>query len=143
MIMKSKIKNEFLQKWEKYFGKAELPFVYFYTPDPGTAIMADKNKDWSCIICELARVRNGESLAYDESGLHYGGSSIVYRTHLESLTDNPKAFLGMFDCSARPCVPKDILSFSIPMKKLLTMLGNIDESFLITETWQTVRKRIN
>ena len=26
--MDSKIKNEFLLKWEKFFGKAELPFVF-------------------------------------------------------------------------------------------------------------------
>jgi hypothetical protein len=72
-----------------------------------------------------------------------GCGSIVYRTYLENAKDNPRAILGMFDCSARPCVPKDTLSFSIPVKKFITMLGNMDESFLITETWETVKKRIN
>jgi hypothetical protein len=248
--MDSKIKNEFLQKWEKYFGKAELPFVYFYASDPGTAVIAKPNKDWSCIIRELVKVRKGESLAYNESSLRCMGSkrylgyskgmrpnfeyflscgipgemegeryirtpemvrevmkkmqtiptdgkyiifkrwdkleepdepegviffatpdilsglftlanfdqvdgdgviapfssgcgSIVYRSWLENAKENPRAVLGMFDCSARPCVPKEILSFSVPMKKLLTMMSNMDESFLITETWETVRKRIN
>jgi len=72
-----------------------------------------------------------------------GCSSIVYRTYLENAKVNPRAVLGMFDCSARPCVPKDTLSFSIPMKKFITILDNMDESFLITETWETVKKRIN
>jgi uncharacterized protein (DUF169 family) len=248
--MELTLKNEFLQKWEKYFGKAELPIVYFYSLTPGKAMLAKQSKSWSCIICELAKVRNGESLAYNESSLRCGGSrryfgyakgmrpnfeyflscgipgemegeryirtpemvrevmkkmqtfpagekyivfkrwdkleeqdepegviffatpdilsglftlanfdqvdgdgviapfssgcgSIVYRTYLENAKDQPKAILGMFDCSARPCVPKDILSFSIPMKKFITMLSYMDESFLITETWETVRKRIN
>jgi hypothetical protein len=248
--MDIKIKNEFLQKWEKYFGKAELPLAYFYSPVPGTATLASENKGWSCLICELAKVRNGESIAYNEPGLRCGGSkrylgyakgmrpnfeyflscgipgemegeryihtpemvrevmqkmqpvpaegkyivfkrwdkleepdepegviffaipdvlsglftlanfdqvagdgviapfgsgcgSIIYRTRLESAKENPRAILGMFDCSARPCVQKDILSFSIPMKKFLSMLGYMDESFLITDTWETVRKRIN
>jgi len=248
--MESKIKNEFLQKWEKYFGKAELPIVFFYSPDPGTTPMANEKKDHSCVICELARVRKGKSLAYNESNLRCGGSmryfgyakglrpnfeyflscgipgkmegeryirtpemvreimkkmeiipadgkyivfkrwdkleksdepegviffakpdvlsglftlanfdqvdgdsviapfgsgcsSIVYKTWQENSKVNPRAVLGMFDCSARPCVPKDTLSFSIPIKKFLSMMGNMDESFLITETWRTVRKRFN
>jgi hypothetical protein len=29
------------------------------------------------------------------------------------------------------------------MKKFITMLGYMDESFLITDTWETVKKRIN
>jgi hypothetical protein len=72
-----------------------------------------------------------------------GCSSIIYRSWLENLKENPKAILGMFDCSARTCVPKDTLSFSMPMKKFLTMIENMDESFLITDTWKAVKKRIN
>jgi hypothetical protein len=41
------VKNEFLLKWEKYFGKAELPFVWFYSPDPGTATIANDGKGWA------------------------------------------------------------------------------------------------
>ena len=248
--MEPSLKNTFLEKWELYFGKAELPFVYFYSEDPGTATLAEESKSWSCIICELARVRKGESLAYHESSLRCGGSrrylgyasgmrpnfayflscgipgkmegeryirtpemvkemmakmqpipageryiifkrwdkledidepegviffatpdilsglftlanfdmvdgdgviapfssgcgSIVYKSYMENLKPNPRAILGMFDCSARPCVPKDTLSFSVPMKKFTTMIANMDESFLITETWTTVKKRIN
>ena len=248
--MDLQLKIEFLEKWEKYFGKADLPFVYFYSPDRGTASLAENSKSWSCIICELARVRKGETLAYHEGNLRCGGSrrylgyakgmrpnfeyflscgipgkmegeryiktpemvkemmskmktiptegkyiifkrwdkldetdvpegviffatpdilsglftlanfdqvegdgviapfssgcgSIVHRTHLENLKSDPRAILGMFDCSARPCVSKDMLSFSVPMKKFTTMIRNMDESFLITETWTNVKKRIN
>ncbi|MCX6304986.1 MAG: DUF169 domain-containing protein [Bacteroidetes bacterium] len=71
-----------------------------------------------------------------------GCGAIVYQPLLQNDQENPKAILGMFDVSARPCVPKDALSFSIPMKKFVTMVGNMDESFLVTETWNTVKKRL-
>jgi hypothetical protein len=48
----------------------------------------------------------------------------------------------MFDVSARPYVPKEILSFSLPMNKFRTMVNNMEESFLITNSWAKLRKRI-
>jgi hypothetical protein len=48
----------------------------------------------------------------------------------------------MFDVSARPCVPAGILTFSVPMVKFLKMISYMDESFLITDSWKEVRKRI-
>jgi hypothetical protein len=48
----------------------------------------------------------------------------------------------MFDVSARPCVPKDVMSFAVPMKKFVKMVGYMDESFLTTPSWQAVRKRL-
>ncbi len=49
----------------------------------------------------------------------------------------------MFDVSARPCVTEDILSFAVPMNKFARMVENIEESFLITHSWELVHKRIN
>ncbi len=71
-----------------------------------------------------------------------GCAAIVYQPWFQNELENPKAILGMFDASARPCVPKDTLSFSVPMKKFEKMVGNMDESFLITDTWETVKKRL-
>jgi hypothetical protein len=48
----------------------------------------------------------------------------------------------MFDVSARPCVPTDVLTFSVPMKRFIRMVGNMEESFLITNSWRKVLKRI-
>jgi hypothetical protein len=48
----------------------------------------------------------------------------------------------MFDVSARPYVPEDVLTFSMPMNKLLRMIENMEESFLITSSWDKVNKRI-
>ena len=54
----------------------------------------------------------------------------------------PRGVLGLFDPSARPCVPTNILTFSVPMVKFAKMIDYMDESFLITGTWDKVRKRI-
>jgi hypothetical protein len=48
----------------------------------------------------------------------------------------------MFDISARPFVTKDMLTFSVPMIRFSRMIQNMDESFLITDSWQKVQKRI-
>jgi len=55
---------------------------------------------------------------------------------------NPHSILGMFDPSARVSVPKDMLTLAVPMKNFVKMIDNMEESFLITEAWQKVQKRI-
>jgi hypothetical protein len=71
-----------------------------------------------------------------------GCSSIVSYPYLEKDSPHPRAVIGMFDPSARPHVPKDTLSFAVPMKRFVTMIGNVEESFLITNTWKKLQKRI-
>ena len=71
-----------------------------------------------------------------------GCGSIVQYPYLENNSDCPRSVLGMFDVSARPYVPKDTLTFSVPINKFIKMIKNMDESFLITQSWIKVRKRI-
>jgi uncharacterized protein (DUF169 family) len=71
-----------------------------------------------------------------------GCGSIVQYPYLEKESDFPRGVLGMFDVSARPYVPGDVLSFSVPMNKFITMVENMDESFLITPSWHKIQKRI-
>jgi uncharacterized protein (DUF169 family) len=71
-----------------------------------------------------------------------GCGSIVTYPYLEQGKAQPRSVLGMFDVSARPYVAKEILSFSIPMKKFASMVNDMEESFLITKTWGKVTKRI-
>ena len=52
------------------------------------------------------------------------------------------ALLGMTDISARPYVPADILSFTVPWPMLLEMEGNVRGSFLDREAWQKVKLRL-
>ena len=244
------IKENFLTKWKKFFGNAELPIVCYYGNDKGTAEKVKQTDKFSCLIGELARVRRGKSLVYDETsfgchgskrqlgyedkimpGMQYflscgipgkmegeryhktpelalqvlkgqkklpvkgknlvfkrwdnlvetdepeiviffakpdvlsglftlanfdqsepnvtfcpfgsGCASIVNFPYLEKDSARPRAVVGMFDPSARPYVESDILSFSVPMVKFVRMIDYMDESFLITESWHKILKRIN
>ncbi|HEY95488.1 MAG TPA: DUF169 domain-containing protein [Dehalococcoidia bacterium] len=71
-----------------------------------------------------------------------GCSTIVQFPYLEKEADHPRAVIGMFDPSARPYVPKNTVTFSFSMKKLLTMIENMEESFLTTDTWRNIQKRM-
>ncbi len=72
-----------------------------------------------------------------------GCSAIVQNPYLEKDSDRPRGILGMFDVSARPFVAGNELTFAVPMNKFETMIDNMDESFLITESWNKVQKRIS
>ena len=246
--MNNQLKEKFINLWKKYFGNAELPITFYYTDREGGAEWAEKPKGRSCLICELAKVRNGGSVVYNAdcitcsgakrylgytdrmrpgfehflscgndqmegeryistpemvreimnsqrslpiegrnivfkrwdnleeddypdvviffarpdtlSGLFTlanfdqvepngtftpfgaGCGTIVYYPYFESKSDRPRAVIGMFDPSARPCVQEDVLTFAVPMKKFEKMIGYMEESFLITSTWTTIKKRI-
>ena len=71
-----------------------------------------------------------------------GCGSIVPYAYLEKESTQPRAVLGLFDVSARPFIPEDVLSFSVPMNKFLRMVENILESFLITKSWGKINARI-
>jgi uncharacterized protein (DUF169 family) len=71
-----------------------------------------------------------------------GCASIVYYPYLELEADRPRAVLGLFDVSARPCVPANVLTLAVPWPRLARMIGNVEESFLITGSWDKVRARI-
>lgn len=71
-----------------------------------------------------------------------GCATIVLYPMLEKDSVNPKAIIGSFDVSARPCIPSNILSFAVPMKRFITMVENMEESFLTTGSWTKVKKRI-
>jgi uncharacterized protein (DUF169 family) len=247
--MNTVLKDKLIEMWSKYFGEAELPITFYYSEEDGGAEKAFKPEGWSCLICELAKVRKGRSLCYNEDavkclgakrflgyttqirpGFEYflscgndtvegerymqtpemvkewisnqplvsaggrniifkrwdklneedhpevviffakpdilsglftltrfdrtdqdavicpfssGCSSIVYLPYLESMSGKQRAVIGMFDPSARRCVPADVLSFAVPYKRFEQMAARMEESFLITKTWATVRERIN
>ena len=248
--MDLQLKQKILELWEKYFNESELPItVYFSETDNGVE-KAIPAKGWSCLICELEKVRKGQSFCYDEKAFKCGGAqrylgyapemrkdfeyflscgipgemegerykqtpeivletqkimhmipskdkfvifkrwdkleekdepdvviffakpdvlsglftlanfdrvqpdggvfapfgagcgSIIHYAYLEKDKENPRAVIGMFDPSARPCVPENVLTFSVPMNRFVEMVNYMEESFLITDTWQKVKERI-
>ena len=71
-----------------------------------------------------------------------GCSSIIQDPYLENDSDNPRAVIGMFDTSTRPFVGTDELTFSVPIHKFVSMVRDIEESFLITRSWKAIQERI-
>jgi hypothetical protein len=71
-----------------------------------------------------------------------GCSSIVQTLVLQSTREKPKAVLGMFDVSARPYVPADVLTLGVVWPKFESMIRDMDQSFLITESWGKLKKRM-
>ena len=73
-----------------------------------------------------------------------GCAYIVYYPWLEQQKPeaDQKVILGMFDPSARKCVPLDVMTMAFPMKRFKNVVGFMEESFLITGTWETVKKKI-
>ena len=72
-----------------------------------------------------------------------GCSSIVGFPMRELESEQPKAVLGALDPAVRICVKPHILTFSAPWPKFLSMLENMDESFLTTDGWSKVKSRFS
>lgn len=124
-------KNIVFKRWDKLEETDEPEVVIFFaTPDVLSGLFTLANFDQTDPNTTI-------------SPFGSGCASIVFRPYLEGLSDNPRAVIGMFDPSARPCVPANVLSFAVPMKRFEKMMGYMQESFLITPTWTTVKKRIN
>jgi hypothetical protein len=247
--MDMRLKDDFLKRWKKYFGGAEVPITCRYTDDEGSADRAEPPKGHRCLLADLQKIRQGRSLLFDLetigcsggrrylgftreampnfehflscgipgalegerykkspelvkefekrspaftaparhivfkrwdrlgeaddpsvviffappdilsglftlanfdeadlNGVHCpfcaGCGAIVQYPFLEKDAPRPRAVLGMFDVSARPYVPGSTLSFAVPMNKFASMVADMDESFLITKSWQSVRRRM-
>ncbi len=59
-----------------------------------------------------------------------------------SRSGEKKAVWGLQDISARSRMPMEIMSFALPFDLLAHMWENIDESFLTTESWEKITRRI-
>lgn len=248
--MDMRTKDKFIQLWSKYFNGTELPITFYYTDREGCAELVKPPSGHRCLICDLSKVSNGESLCFSVDSIGCGGGkrylgftqeimpnfeyflscgipgklegerykkspelvkeamkklpqfeapakfiifkrwdmlresddpdvvvffaspdvlsglftltnfdeaepngmfapfaagcgSIVQYPYLEKNSDRPRGVLGMFDVSARPCVPEDVLTFSLSMNKFVRMIENMEESFLITSSWNKVNRRIS
>ena len=245
--MNPKFRQQFFEKWARYFKNAPLPLAFYYTDQ--TDIALPTGKDLHCIIEQLSGVRLGRPLVlsgemkfcaggkrylgftqslrprfeyflscgipgemqgerykkspelviellkhhqpftapgkylvfkrfdqledsdepvaviffasadvlsglftlsgFDEADLNAviapfgsGCASIIAYPYLEYQSAMPRAILGMFDISARPHVPADELTLTVPWQKFVRMVADMDESFLTTGSWERLRKRL-
>ncbi len=118
------------KRWDKLSGDDNpLAVIFFATADVLSGLFTLANYDARDPHAVIAPMGSG-------------CSSIINYPLVESRTENPRCILGMFDVSARPYVPDNTLTFTIPMKRLEEMVANMDESFLITKSWEMVKKRM-
>jgi uncharacterized protein (DUF169 family) len=118
------------ERWDKV-AKDDDPqvVIFFGTPDiiSGLFTLANFDKaDSNGVFCPFGA----------------GCATIVLYPYLEQSSSHPRGVLGMFDVSARPCVPVDTFTFAVPMGRFVEMVENMEESFLITGSWGKVKKRI-
>jgi uncharacterized protein (DUF169 family) len=243
------LKNDFIQRWKKYFNNASLPVAIFFSNELHNAEPAKKFQAHHCMIADFTQAFRGRSLAFNAENIGCGGGlrycgyadqlrpgfeyflsygiegkmegerykknpeivselmkntpnrkapatwlivkpfelldaddkpevilffatpdvlaglftlanydrtdlygvkapfcagcgSIIQYPLLENEKEQPDCILGMFDSSARPHVQAGQLSFAIPMKRFETLVAYMDESFLITRTWDVMNNRI-
>ncbi len=71
-----------------------------------------------------------------------GCDGVIGFAFKELRSSEPKAVMGLFDPPVRACVKADLLSFSIPWPKFVTMLENMDDCFLSTYIWEKIQNRM-
>jgi hypothetical protein len=124
--------GEFLvaKRWDQ-LGEEDEPFAaaFFSPPDVLAGLFT---------LASFEEVEGGGVIAPFCAGC---GAVILY-PYLESRSEHPRCVLGLFDPSARPYVGSTTLSFGIPIRKLERMVRDMEESFLITPTWERIRRRI-
>ncbi|MCX6255586.1 MAG: DUF169 domain-containing protein [Bacteroidia bacterium] len=72
--MNIEIRDHFIQQWKKYFNNADLPVTFFYTDNPVKVEVVPSSGKWRCLICELKKIREGESLAFNSNAVKCGGA---------------------------------------------------------------------
>jgi len=118
------------KRWDQLTEKDDPDVaVFFATPDTLSGLFTLANYDEA--------EPNGVLAPFGS-----GCSTVVHYPFLEKDSSRPRAVIGLFDVSARPFVADNTLTFSVPMIKLRLLIDNADESFLTTNSWAAVRKRI-
>lgn len=72
-----------------------------------------------------------------------GCAAIVSFAINENKKRGKRCFLGMLDPSARPLVPENELTFTVPMSRFKEMLETMNDSALYQKAFSILKKRIN
>ena len=72
-----------------------------------------------------------------------GCAAVITFATVENRKGGRRTFLGMFDPSARPLVPKNELTFAVPMSRFEEMLQTMSHSALYEHAFSVVKRRIN
>jgi uncharacterized protein (DUF169 family) len=85
--MDSKLKEEFMRLWKKYFDGAALPIVFYYTHGTESAQRVKPPKEHRCVIGDLLKVRRGKSLCFDIDSIGCSGGKRYLGFSHETMPD--------------------------------------------------------
>lgn len=71
--MDTNLKQQFEERWNKYFPGAELPLAFFYADDPGGAEVVAPPAGHRCFVGDLVPVRRGKPRAFSAEAMSCGG----------------------------------------------------------------------
>ena len=73
-----KLKEDFQQKWKKYFNEADLPIVFYYTDQVREAEPVKPATGHKCIMGDFVKIRKGKSLYFEADSIGcYGGKKYL------------------------------------------------------------------
>lgn len=127
---------------------SEKPYLNFVRMDHVTSldevegILFFATPDVLSGLCSWAFYDNNEDDAVC-TRFASGCCSIVTFAAKENAKGGHRCFIGMLDPSARPLVPRDELTFTIPACRFKEMMNTMERSALFQKAYSIVRKRIN
>lgn len=128
--LSTKGENLIFKRWDRLDESDEPESVIFFA-----------NPD---VLSGLFTLACFDSVAEDEVIAPFGAgcTSIVYYPYREHIKGTNRSVMGLFDPSARKCAKSDLFTFAVPINKFMKIIDHMEESFLITETWTTIQRRI-
>jgi hypothetical protein len=123
-------KHLVFKRWDRLaVGEEPAAVIFSARPNALAGLFTLANFDWADPFGVIAPMGSG-------------CASILSFPLAEADSEHARCVLGMFDVSARPEAPADSLTFTAPMRRFEQMVLNMDESFLITESWNEVKQRL-
>lgn len=123
-------RNLMLKRWDK-LSEQDNPdgLIFFATPD---------------VLSGLFTLVYYDALRPDAVIAPFGSGcfSTIYQTYREQVEGTHRATLGMFDPSARKCIKGNLLTLGVPYARFEPMIGQMEESFLATHSWEIIQRRI-